>query len=98
LGDKGIGKSFTADVFKKNFEESHIMQIYSELSPRDILQRRVTDDNGNSIDYYKDKMNIFKSSYPEVYYSYLEHDLRSTYELYNLLLITRIEIHNANIT
>lgn len=50
------------------------------------------DEAGNSIDYYKDKMNVFKVQYPDVYYQYLEQDLRSTYELYLVLLETLIKI------
>ena len=48
VGDKGIGKSYLANAFSKDFKGCHIMQMYSELSSRDLLQRRVTDDQGNS--------------------------------------------------
>jgi hypothetical protein len=48
VGDKGIGKSYLADVFSKDFKGCHIMQMYSELSSRDLLQRRVTDEKGDS--------------------------------------------------
>jgi MoxR-like ATPase len=51
VGNKGVGKTFLTNLFLSQLptDASHqSMQLYSELSARDLLQRRVTDENGDS--------------------------------------------------
>ena len=51
VGNKGVGKTHLTNLFLAQLSKdvSHqTMQLYSELSARDLLQRRITDENGDS--------------------------------------------------